>query len=162
SCFLVGSAFTLLLVSTAQAATPSLTAIRPVGGQRGTERVVTFSGARLGDALEIVYYQPGITTVSIKKLNDNTVQARLKIAPDCALGLHDVRVRTASGISELRTFSVGALKEIDEKEPNNDFKAPQPIPMNVTVHGVADIEDVDYFVVAAKKGERISAEVEGH
>ena len=33
--------------------------------------------------------------------------------------------------------------------------------MNVTVNGVADNEDVDYFVVEAKKGERISAEVEG-
>ena len=33
--------------------------------------------------------------------------------------------------------------------------------MNVTVTGVADNEDVDYFVVDAKKGERISAEVEG-
>ena len=33
--------------------------------------------------------------------------------------------------------------------------------MNVTVNGVADNEDVDYFVVEAKKGERITAEVEG-
>jgi hypothetical protein len=146
----------------AHAATPSLTAIRPVGGQRGTELDVTFSGARLGDAKEILYYQRGITTVSIAKVDDNSVKVRLKIAPDCALGLHDLRVRTATGISELRTFSVGALKEMNEIEPNNDFKAPQPIPMNVTVSGVADNEDVDYFVVEAKKGERISAEVEGH
>ncbi len=33
--------------------------------------------------------------------------------------------------------------------------------MNVTVNGIADNEDVDYYVVQAKKGERISAEVEG-
>ena len=33
--------------------------------------------------------------------------------------------------------------------------------MNVTVNGVADNEDVDYYVVQAKKGERISVEVEG-
>ena len=33
--------------------------------------------------------------------------------------------------------------------------------MNVTVNGVADNEDVDYYVVEAKKGERITAEVEG-
>ena len=33
--------------------------------------------------------------------------------------------------------------------------------MNVTVTGVADNEDVDYYVVEAKKGDRISAEVEG-
>jgi hypothetical protein len=159
---LLGPALALLLTTAASAATPSLTAVRPVGGQRGTEVDVTFSGARLGDALEIVFYQPGITTLSIKKVNDNAVTARLKIAPECALGLHDLRVRTATGISELRTFSVGALKELTEVEPNNDFAKPQPIAMNVTVNGVADNEDVDYFVVAAKKGERISAEVEGH
>ncbi len=158
----VGTALVLVLTSTAAAATPSLTAVRPVGGQRGTELDVSFSGARLGDALEIVYYQPGITTLSIKKVNDNAVTARLKIAPDCALGLHDLRVRTATGISELRTFSIGALKEVNEVEPNNDFARPQPIAMNTTVNGIADNEDVDYFVVEARKGERISAEVEGH
>lgn len=151
----------LLISPAALAATPSLGAIRPVGGQRGNEIEITLSGARLGDAQEILYYQPGITTVSLKKVDDNNVKARIKIAPDCALGLHDLRVRTATGISELRTFSVGVLKEIAEVEPNNDFLAPQAIAMNVTVTGVADNEDVDYYVVQAKKGERISVEVEG-
>jgi hypothetical protein len=148
-------------ISTAVAATPSLGAIRPVGGQRGTELEVTLSGARLGDAQEIIYYQPGLTTLGLKKVDDNNVRAKIKIAPDCALGIHDLRVRTATGISELRTFSVGALKEVNEVEPNNDFKAPQAIPMNSTVTGIAENEDVDYFVVDAKKGDRISAEVEG-
>ena len=100
-------------------------------------------------------------TVSLKKLDDNNVRAKIKIAADCPLGLHDFRVRTATGISELRTFSVGALKEVNEVEPNNDFAAPQAIPMNVTVNGIADNEDVDYYVVEAKKGDRISVEVEG-
>src|SRR5262249_58086398 len=92
---------------------------------------------------------------------DHGVKAKLKIALDAALGLYDLRFRTATGISELRTFSVGALKEVNEVEPNNDFLAPQPIPMDVTVTGVADNEDVDYYAIEAKKGDRISAEVEG-
>jgi hypothetical protein len=150
-----------ILAPAAGAATPSLGAIRPVGGQRGTEIEITLSGARLGDAQEIVYYQTGIATVSLKKVDDNSVKAKIKIAADCALGLHDIRLRTASGLSEMRTFSVGALKELSEVEPNNDFKTPQAIPMNVTINGVADNEDVDYFVVTAKKGERITAEIEG-
>jgi hypothetical protein len=159
-----GVAFFLLLSiidPVLQAATPTLSAIRPVGGQRGTQLDITLAGARLGDAHEIIYYQPGINTIGIKKLDDNSVRATIKLAPDCALGLHDLRVRTATGISELRTFSVGALKEVNEVEPNNDFAAPQAIPMNVTVNGVADNEDVDYYVIDAKKGDRISAEVEG-
>lgn len=150
-----------LLATVAPAATPSLSAIRPVGGQRGTEIEVTLSGARLGDAKEILFYQPGITTVSLTKIDDNSVKAKFKIASDATLGLYDLRVRTATGISELRTFSVGALKEVNEAEPNNDFLAPQPIAMDVTVTGVADNEDVDYYAIEAKKGERISVEVEG-
>src|SRR4051794_40191433 len=151
----------LLATTLALAATPSLGAIRPVGGQRGTEIDVTLSGARLGDAKEILYYQQGISTVSLTRVDDNNVKAKLRIAPDASLGLHDVRVRTATGISELRTFSVGGLKEASKVEPNNDFAAPQVIAMNSTVTGIADNEDVDYFVVEAKKGDRISAEVEG-
>src|SRR5262245_54530679 len=151
----------LLLGSTAQAASPSLTALRPVGGQRDSELEVLFSGARLGDAQEILYYQPGISTISLTKVDDNNVKAKLKIAADAPVGLHDIRVRTATGLSELRTFSVGPFKEVAEVEPNNDFAAPQPIPMNIAVSGIADNEDVDYFVVEAKKGDRISAEVEG-
>ncbi|HEX8200658.1 MAG TPA: PPC domain-containing protein, partial [Isosphaeraceae bacterium] len=122
---------------------------------------VTLTGARLGDAQEILYYQPGIATVALTKVDDNNVKAKLKIAPDAPLGLHDVRVRTATGVSELRTFSVGALAEVAEKEPNSDFAAPQPIALNSTVTGVADNEDVDYYRIEARKGQRISAEVEG-
>lgn len=147
--------------SIAQASSPSLTGVRPLGGQRGTEVEINLTGARLADAKEVIYYQPGITTSKLQVVNDGHVKVTAKIAPDCRLGLHDIRLLTATGVSELRTFSVGALKDMNEVEPNNDFTKPQPIPMNITVNGVADNEDVDYFVVEAKKGERISAEVEG-
>src|SRR5205807_4597656 len=60
----------------------------------------------------------------------------------------------------IRTFWVGALPVIEEKEPNNDFANPQKISLNVTVHGVVDAEDVDYFAFEAKKGQRITAEIE--
>lgn len=154
--------FAVLATGTlAPASSPNLGAIRPPGAQRGTEIELTLSGARLGDAKEILYYQPGIETLSLEKIDDNSVKARLKIAPDCALGLHDLRLRTATGLSELRTFNVGAYPEISEAEPNNDFEAPQPIALGTVVNGVAENEDIDYFVVEAKKGDRLSAEVEG-
>jgi hypothetical protein len=159
---LILTLLTLTLLPSAHAASPSLGSIRPAGGQRGTEVEIVLSGARIGDIKELVAYQPGITTLGFTKLDDNNIKAKLKIAADCPLGLHDFRVRTATGITELKTFSVGALKEVAEKEPNNDFKAPQPIPMNSTVNGIADNEDVDFFVVDVKKGDRITAEVEGH
>ena len=144
-----------------RAASPALSALRPVGGQRGTEVEVSLTGDRLADAKEIFFYQPGITMTKLTVVANNHVKATLKIAADAPLGLHDVRVRTATGISELRTFSVGALKEVTEVEPNNDFTHPQPIPFGSVVNGVADNEDVDFYSVQVKKGERITAEVEG-
>ena len=159
--FSIALLLSLLAVPSARAASPSLTAIRPIGGQRGSEVEITLSGARLGDAQEILWYQTGIETQSITKVDDNTVKAKLKIAADCTLGLHDLRLRTATGVSEHRTFSVGPYPVVNEVEPNNDFAKPQAIPFGSTVHGVADNEDVDFFVVEAKKGQRITAEVEG-
>src|SRR3954454_11573264 len=151
----------LIVTTTADAATPRLRAIKPAGGQRGTEVEISISGRRLGDAREILFYHPGITTTKLQVVNDSEVKATLKIAQDSPLGLHDLRLRTATGVSDLRSFSVGALKDVAEVEPNNDFARPQKIALETTVNGVADNEDVDYYQVEAKKGERITAEVEG-
>lgn len=150
-----------LLASAAQAASPSLNLILPRGVQRGAEHELTFSGARLEDGQEILFYEPGFEVTKLEAKGANQLKATVKVAPDCRLGEHVAQVRTASGVSDYRTFFVSALPAVAEKEPNSDFDAPQAIEMNVTVDGVVEGEDVDYYVVEAKQGQRISAEVEG-
>lgn len=147
-------------VSCLLAASPSLDLILPRGCQRGTEHILTFQGKRLKDAQEIFFYDSGFVVTKLEPEN-NSVKVHLKIAPDCRLGEHAAQVRTASGISELRTFYVGPLPSVAEKEPNNAFDAPQKIELNVTLEGIVTDEDVDYFMVEAKKGQRIVAEIEG-
>lgn len=150
-------------LATVHAADPSLSVITPRGVQRGAEHVLTFSGARLNDAEEILFYEPGIEVVKIEpdEKNANIVRATVKVAADCELGEKTAQVRTRTGISDYRTLFVGALPAVAEKEPNTEFSAPQAIEQNVTVEGVVQNEDVDYFVVEAKKGQRLSVEVEG-
>ena len=143
-----------------RAASPSLGIILPRGLQRGTESVLTFHGGQLADAKEILFFSPGFQVTKLEP-SAGAVKATIKVAADCRLGEHVAHVRTASGVTEYRTFYVGPFREIQEKEPNTEFTTPQPIPMNVTVNGVIQAEDVDYFVVDAKKGQRISAEIEG-
>lgn len=139
--------------SISSAADPQLSIIVPRGAQRGTEQVFRFAGARLNDAEEILFYEPGFEVLEIKAADANNIDVKVRIAPDCALGEHTAQVRTRSGISDYRTFFVGALPVVEEKEPNTDFAAPQAITLNVTVSGTVDNEDVDYFVVEAKKGQ---------
>ncbi len=161
SIFAALSALFLMGVSTASATAPNLASLRPVGAQRGTEVEVDLGGVRIGDAKEILWYQPGIEVLGLTTVDDAHVKAKLKIAADCAPGIHDLRLRTATGLSELRTFSVGTLKEAKEVEPNNDFAKPQVVEFNSVVNGVADNEDVDYYAITVKKGDRISVEIEG-
>ena len=153
-----------LLLSTslaARASSPVLSNVMPRGVQRAKEAVLVFQGARLTDAKEVLFYSPGFTVKEFKVLKDDAVQVTVQVAADCRLGEHAVRLRTGTGISELRTLFVGALPIVPEKEPNNEFAAPQKIPLNVTVTGVIDSEDVDYFAFEAKKGQRVTAEIEG-
>lgn len=150
-----------LIASIASAASPSLSIIQPRGVQRGVDSVITLNGGNLADAQEVIFYSPGFTVTKLEPVNAGAFKAHIRVAPTARLGEHAVRVRTASGITEMRTLWVGALPIVDEKEPNSDFATPQKVPMNVTVHGIADNEDVDYYAVEAKKGQRISVEVEG-
>jgi hypothetical protein len=135
--------------------------VLPRGGQRGTEVVLRLQGARLADAKELVLYRPGLQVDKLEVVNPNEIKATIKIAADCPLGEHALRIRCLSGTSTLRTFWVGALPCVDEQEPNNEFAKPQAIAMNCTVQGLITPEDVDYFVVEAKKGQRLSVEIEG-
>ena len=153
--------FAATVVDIANAGSPALSVISPQGGQRGTEVEITFAGDRLDDAQEILFSRPGISMKSLEVKNPKSVLCKLAIAPDAELGIYAARVRTASGISNLQTFHVGALPSVEEVEPNSEFEAPQPVGLDVTVVGVVQNEDVDYFVVDAKKGERITAEIEG-
>jgi hypothetical protein len=144
------------------AADPQLNLIEPAGAQRGTETRIVLRGQRLADAQEVLWYEPGITASELKPQSGGaTVDAKIRIAADAAPGPRGLRVRTASGLSNLVTFSVGVLPEINEAEPNNDFSLAQKIPLGTTVNGVVLNEDMDLFAVEVKKGQRLTAEVEG-
>ncbi len=160
-----GSGFAALWLfcgaASAWAASPHLADITPTGGQRGTELEVSFKGERLQDAEEIICYEPGLQVLKLNLVTNKVVKAQVKIAPECRLGEHHLRLRTASGLSELRTFFVGPFPVVAEVEPNNEPAKAQKVPLNTTVTGIITSEDVDCFAVEAKTGQRLSAEVEG-
>jgi len=157
----ISFAASLALPSLARAVSPALSAMQPYGFQRGTTTEVTFSGARLDDAEELLLYSPGVTITEVKPEKANVVKAKVTVAADCRMGIHALRLRSATGVSNLRTFSIGALPEVAEVEPNSEFLEPQAIEFGCTVNGIVQNEDVDYYVIEAKQGDRISAELEG-
>jgi len=148
-------------VSFAHAAEPVVNRIMPRGGQRGTELGIVIRGQRLADAEELLFDRPGIEVLSLEAAGEDRVNANIRIAADAILGPHAVYLRTRTGVSKLQLFSVGALAETHESEPNNTLAQANEIALDSTVNGVADNEDLDIFAFRAAKGERISVEVEG-
>src|SRR5262249_37933059 len=81
---------------------------------------------------------------------------KVTIDPGTPLGVHDVRLVNKWGVSNPRAFMVGDLNEVMEKEPNNDVPEAQRVELNTTVNGaMASPVDVDYYVFAGKKGQRV-------
>ena len=150
----------LALAVSAGAVSPKLTSTSPAGGQRGRELEIRFNGLRLEDAQEVIFYSPGLEVVKLDTSKTNNIRAMVRIAPDCRLGEHPLRLRTATGVSDLRTFYVSPYPNLIVGKTNNTLEKAMTIPLNVTVNGSCGGEQVDWFRVVLKKGDRLSAEVE--
>lgn len=141
-------------------AAPVIDRILPPGGPRGAEIEVEFRGRELEDARELVFENDVITVIGLVQADPQVVKATLRIPPDCPLGGHRLRIRTADGLSELRTFRVAGFTAVRETEPNNDRTAPQAVTLPTTVTGVVTGEDVDGFRVRLPAGGRLSVAVD--
>ncbi len=154
---------------------PKLNHVVPMGGQAGStfELKVTCQDAEL----EGLYFNfPGVTAVpegSEKTTLPKTAPMKKQITPktpqglvthrfkvtlpaNAPLGIQDVRVVSKGGVSNPRAFVVSDQKEFVEEEPNDDVPKAQRIELNSTVNGVIlTPTDVDYYVFAGKKGQRV-------
>lgn len=158
---LVACLGSMLFASMVDAAQPVLTGISPTGVVRGEATTMTLSGARLSDARQILFEQPGITATELKPIDNSKFEVIFTADADLKPGLYPFRVVTETGITNLRMISVGAMPVVNEVEPNSEFAAPQKIELNVTVVGVVTREDEDYFAIDLKKGQRVCCEIEG-
>lgn len=142
--------------------TPQLNLILPRGVQRGMEHRLEFLGERLQQTEQVFLYDraDGISILEVKPIDDKKVEVLIRVSEDCRLGEHIAQLRTRDGISEYRSFFVGALPVVEELEPNNSFSEAQAVEPDITLSGVITNEDIDYFRFTGKQGERISVEVE--
>jgi hypothetical protein len=150
---------------------PRLSTITPPGGKAGTTVEVTFTGTDLEEPEALLFSHPTLKAepvlppappVDPKKPAPKpapkppVTKFKVTIPADAPLGCHDVRLVGKYGVSNPRAFVIGDLPEVAEKEPNNDVQEAQRVALNSTVNGaLASPVDVDYFVFAGKKGQRV-------
>ena len=141
-------------------AAPGLDRIEPPAGKQGSEIEVRVSGTELDEPQEVFFEDGRIQVKQLAEESDKVVTATLVIPPDCPLGPHRMRVRTAEGLSELRMFHVHAEEQAQEKEPNNAPEAAAPIAPGSAMWGTLGNEDIDVFKVHLPAGGRIAAVVQ--
>ncbi len=153
------------ILATAQAQVhPRLTVLTPPGGQAGTSVKVTLTGVDLDEVTGLMIHPAGLTAQRVpdpaKKGQFLPNQYEIKIPPDLPPGSFDVRCVNQWGVSNPRTFIVGELPEVQEKEPNNDVPQAQALSLNSTANGaIQSPADVDYFSVSCKKGDHVVVSV---
>ncbi len=157
---LCATVVTFAAAPVAPGASPELHLILPRGVQRGRESTLTFSGLRLDNALEVLFYDKGITAKSFKVIDQKKIEVVVLVAEDCRLGEHVAQVRNDRGISDFRSVFVGPFPNVTEAEPNNSFSEAQSVSLNQTVNGTLPAEDVDRFRLELRKGQRLSVEIE--
>ncbi len=168
----------LVVAADVWAGSPRLNRLSPPGGQRGTTVEVQFIGKYLEQPEEVLLYEPGLVVESLEVIegeiesngrkerveSGTRVRVRLKVSDECVLGGHGLRLRTANGLSDYQRFFVGPFPTVLEDEqprmPNDKLETAKSIPLNTTVLGVVNNTDVDVYRIEAKKGDRLSAEIE--
>lgn len=156
-------------------ATPRLTIVTPAGAKAGSTVDLAFTGTDLDEPKALLFSHPGIKAVAVAptvvKVDPKTLpkgkgmkkggtpqvaKFTVTVAPNVPPGHHDVRFVGKHGVSNPRTFIVGELAEVLEKEANNDVDQAQRVEVGTTVTGAVNAPtDVDYFVFSAKKGQRV-------
>jgi hypothetical protein len=164
-----------------QVPTPRLTVVTPCGAKAGTTVELTFAGTDLNDPKALLFSHPGIKAAPVppplpppppkvdpkapKKEPPKMAKdppkpqvTKFTVTVDAGVppGNYDVRLVGEHGVSNPRVFAVGELAEALEKEPNNDVEQAQRIDVGTTVTGAVNAPtDVDYYVFAGKKGQRV-------
>jgi len=157
---LSSAALLAILPAPAFAGSPQLANLLPVAGQRGTEVRVSFHGTRLHDADAVLFHTQGLQFKDLQVEKSDRVNATFIITADAPLGEHQVRLVTKTGMTEMQTFQVVDQPIAEEDEANNNaFDQAQPVDAGKVTLGQITREDVDYFTIDAKKGDRLSVEI---
>ena len=165
----------------AQTGYPMITRVEPVALQRGTSAEVTISSSgttggagSFTAAAAMLAQQPGfkgevLATGTIVPDQPKTkghgarrvtsmMKARLSAASDAPMGPREIRVATPQGISSVGLVVIvndPVIVESDDKS-NDELKGAQEIKLPCVVSGaIGKTEDVDWYAVSGKKGQRV-------
>ncbi len=151
----------LALAAAAALTPPSVVRLYPLGGQRGTEVEVEFTGARLDRIDSAEFDQQDLAWKRTIESKPGLVRGVVAIGPNAALGPHWLRLKGPGGKSNAMLFNAGQFAAVREMEPNDEDAHAQAIPaLPAEVYGeLKDRGESDYYAFEASAGERLTFEI---
>jgi hypothetical protein len=150
----------------AQLPTAQLTSVFPAGGQQGTSVELTIAGGDLDDCSRLLFSHSGIAAkpkmVGVTAIEPEHAAANqfvVNIAGDVPPAVYEVRAVGRFGVSNPRSFVVGALKEINDASANTSADKSLDVPLGTTVNGHVEANSFEFLRLNLKKGERALVEV---
>ena len=164
-------------IATAGPTQRHIESVQPRGGQQGTTVDMTIEGLALQDVKQVIFYRPGIKAVKFQKTESfppislvhgtkaaERVRCKFVIAPDCPVGEHPFKIRTATELTTLSTFWVTRFPIVQEKKENGGqnykLEYAQLVPLNCTVSGRQTDGRSDIYRVSCKAGNHLTVEVD--
>ncbi len=161
---------------------PSVSRVTPPGVKRGSTATLTLEGRSLTGARSVLFDAPGLTgkILNIRDLPEEEkairigvdlgakipqglkqeVRLEVSVGPGVEVGVHNFRVQTPRGTSNLAALDVGALPEIQEVEPNDSPTEAQRVELPATLVGTMGWPgDVDSYSFDGKAGEELVFQV---
>ena len=154
------------------AAPPTLNELQPRGAQKGRPFTLTVVGRDLGEGATVISNLPAsFTALGVDKPGMESRRASFLVEPTAEwnVGVYTVRVKTASGLSNILMFSVGAYPELTEEESregslpnqNDSIEKAQTLPSSpLTLNGTLMGAERDVYRLQVKAGERRVFEVD--
>lgn len=136
---------------------PSVEAVYPAGGQRGSEVAMEVVGKVDLASLEFWASDPGLSW----QVQKDEASPRLRIDPETPVGAHWLRFYNLDGSAQPQLFVVGDVEERQEVEPNDSHIEPDRVStLPLTLNGkLGKRGDVDAFVVHLECGQWLRAAV---
>ena len=147
-------------VLSSDGAGPVLTHMHPAGVTPGTTTPVKLSGKFDPWPCQVWTASPGIVFTAGKEAGSFDVT----VAPEVPAGPHLIRAFNGEDVSAPIAMVVDRTPQTLDAEPNDDFRAPQELPVaTATINGKhGKGGDVDSFAVNLKKGQVLVAWVEAY
>ena len=135
-------------------ASPSLSRIFPMGGQRGTAFEIELSGAALDGCEEIRISTKGISFRHIEGL-----RFEVSIGTDVPVGAYDVQAVGPAGISSTRCFYVSGQQQYVEMDPAETGGLVTEVSLGMVSSGcIGGAGDVDPYSFNAAAGQQVVIE----